>query len=1243
MEKLTMKRLFASVIALAILIVLLAQNSTSAIAGERCNRFDPVPSPLSTQWRPCPDAPNVSDYVSSSNSIGGPSDHYLHVDDQSGGSQECTAPTNPLLGDWSKEAKCAQLCLDVLDIDNYNSVNRKMWVRLTGGTISFGFGFNNPADYLHVDGKWHKYCVPVYTINPGDPLPSTSQGQWIVTSGFSNTPTAADWNAMLSNVTEVRLPADGTSSPTEQIGYDNICVSEGDCPKPLEPVIKTFLKTAKLDCDKITYTIHIETVSDGASSQDIHLSDVWPAGTLAAASINITGNTGIAPVSTVLNATGWNVVVKTGTGSGSIISKYDLTFTVGVDPAAITGGDIKIKNQAKAQIGASGPTQQSETAPGDGGSTVVVVNSDEYKKCHKKDDPPPQTGSCLSGKIDIACGKTPSTYTITLHPVGDGGLIPTSVTIVPPAGVTLIPNSPSYPVVGGALTVTISGATPGQSVVLDVQGVTHGAGSESGTDLCCNGKITIVIPRDLLCDKDTVDIAIKKTGATSPPPDVPAYTFDLAMTNEGHAFTAAPGQVKVTEHVPAGIKFTAIIPTAGWTCAPIAPITGPATVVCTFAGGPLAAGPGTPIGGAHIVAQNMNPAPYAPVENCADIGLAAGGGLTESTLANNKSCVIVAKPKDSDIKVVKICDPAKEVGDMMLHYEAKCHITVTTTGPQTGTIAVNDVLTGTGTVGPVTSTSTPAWTCSGASCSISGASLNQTSSTSTFDATVSFPPASGQSSAKNCAELGLNGTNYGPPSCVDIPVFDPPKFGFDVKKMVVSNLPIPLPPVTFPYSYTCTSGAGASGTITDGEVVHVNGLATGTSCNVTEGAIPTVPGLCPANFSPVWTTSYAPSATVAAGPGALVTITNTLKCIPTETGAGTITINKVCDPAHQNPAGGWEANCHITVTSTGVISGPVNVSEIFTPIATGSAGTVTYTGSSTSDPWTCSPTTAPSATPLNCTLPGNTLNPAGDTSVMDVVVNFHDKGWIQESKNCAAATYGGQPIPQVCVPFTVSVPPSQCDAATTTSEGDKCLCKFDNMSHISASACGCGKGFELAAGKGCVKSGVKAPVIDPPPAGKTCQQGQHINANGRCVSDIPECPDNTRWNGKRCMPDVPECSSGTHWNGKRCMPDVPECKRGTHLEGPRCVSDRPVCERNQRYNPRTNSCIDPPPPPLRCEYGQIKVRDRCVDVPQCRPGTIPLPGTGVCVRVGGDKPREPAPDRPQESGAGRPRPKLPGF
>jgi uncharacterized repeat protein (TIGR01451 family) len=139
-----------------------------------------------------------------------------------------------------------------------------------------------------------------------------------------------------------------------------------------------------------------------------------------------------------------------------------------------------------------------------------------------------------------------------------------------------------------------------------------------------------------------IDLAIVKTGGTSPAPQVNAYAFHLAVKNVGSAFNGT-AVITVTDVVPSGMTFNSATGT-NWSCATL-PASAGSSFTCTYTGaGPTASNQA--LGTIDIMASALSSAPFPPFTNCATVGLAAASGLTDTKPADNTSCVTVTKPVD---------------------------------------------------------------------------------------------------------------------------------------------------------------------------------------------------------------------------------------------------------------------------------------------------------------------------------------------------------------------------------------------------------------------------------------------------------------------------------------------------------------------------------------------------------------------------------------------------------------------
>jgi hypothetical protein len=157
----------------------------------------------------------------------------------------------------------------------------------------------------------------------------------------------------------------------------------------------------------------------------------------------------------------------------------------------------------------------------------------------------PVIKGCLENtKVAVKCNPN-GTYTVTLNGSSFSGtdIAMTSQT----AGVTVTPPQQPW---SATTTWTVTGATAGQTVVLTANATKAGGGKE-GTDLCCSGEITIVMPEcrkqevgqvivekkvknDTRASNATINALIFPIGLTCGPPSTLNTSFNL---NNGGSHT----------------------------------------------------------------------------------------------------------------------------------------------------------------------------------------------------------------------------------------------------------------------------------------------------------------------------------------------------------------------------------------------------------------------------------------------------------------------------------------------------------------------------------------------------------------------------------------------------------------------------------------------------------------------------------------------------------------------------------
>jgi len=207
-------------------------NVANAQSAPICSTFGPNASDLDS-WGPCTAAPNIVVTTSNVGSIGGVGDYYLHLRDTAGASAACSS-NRKYLGNWiEKMGGCGQFCFDfkVFKSGTPPGPITPSFTIWSGPTAHATFVANFTVTS---SDKWRHICAPV---NLSDTPPANGDGHWVVTGGT--------WNAIASNVTMMQLPIDWTSDPSEEAGYDNLCMNPQTC-NPPPPVIDGCLKDSKV-------------------------------------------------------------------------------------------------------------------------------------------------------------------------------------------------------------------------------------------------------------------------------------------------------------------------------------------------------------------------------------------------------------------------------------------------------------------------------------------------------------------------------------------------------------------------------------------------------------------------------------------------------------------------------------------------------------------------------------------------------------------------------------------------------------------------------------------------------------------------------------------------------------------------------------------------------------------------------------------------------------------------------------
>jgi len=271
---------------LAVLLVVgLFPLASSAQQGGQCTRFGEGDQ---AGWAACPTRPQITVGVSNgsdgyANSTGDASDYFLLLKDLSGASAACNT-TPAVTGNWvEKFGQCGQFCFD-FKLFYAGSPPAPVPPRFSifSGSLQANFVANftvTPQD------DWVHVCAPIKTIDPGDNLPSGSDGEWRISgsNGYD-----ANWNSIITNVTKVLLPIDFTSQPSEVAGYDNFCFLADNCQQPPEPPKACLQLEAKPSCDaqgNISVTLS-GTGPSGFAADQLEVSCLTPGVTVSPSTVS---------------------------------------------------------------------------------------------------------------------------------------------------------------------------------------------------------------------------------------------------------------------------------------------------------------------------------------------------------------------------------------------------------------------------------------------------------------------------------------------------------------------------------------------------------------------------------------------------------------------------------------------------------------------------------------------------------------------------------------------------------------------------------------------------------------------------------------------------------------------------------------------------------------------------------------------------------------------------------------------
>ena len=476
-------------------------------------------------------------------------------------------------------------------------------------------------------------------------------------------------------------------------------------------------------------------------------------------------------------------------------------------------------------------------------------------------------------------------------------------------------------------------------------------GPHTPPDPTCYGSQCTDCPPDLAGNNpcgpsgSIVDLRIKKSGATSPPPNVNAYTFTLAVDNLGPAFNPPPNTVVVSDTPPAGMSFSSITVTpVGWTCSSLSPGTNPFT--CAWNGGPLPTGA---IATISIVANALPsvPPPYPPFKNCASVSVDPSSGFQDVDPSNNQDCVTVKKPGGYDVAIKK--SGVLQQGPALNGYSFTLVATnVGSAFTGAGAVTVTDVVPPGMTFTVTATTGAPNWNCGAPGTLAAGSTLNcnyigtgPVGPGAAMGSITVTASGTGPGPFENCAAIGFtaaSGLQDANPddnkSCASVGTVD-----LAVKKTGVVESKLGQTPVAFTYTLTVTNETAPfnapNGLVSVSDVAPAGVSFT----NVTGSAGWTC---APTAVGPTQTTTCAfAGGPVAAGPGATIgTITITATYTGTAPVENCATV-AVAPGSFQDQNPGNNKGC-VTLTPPGTSTVvDVSLAKSFTPGSSPSAGVFT--------------------------------------------------------------------------------------------------------------------------------------------------------------------------------------------------------------------------------------------------------------------------------------------------------------
>ncbi|MEP5155326.1 VWA domain-containing protein [Planktotalea sp.] len=244
-----------------------------------------------------------------------------------------------------------------------------------------------------------------------------------------------------------------------------------------------------------------------------------------------------------------SVSILDATGSNTVAGPAAASFAGGTsetDPwTPVTGtATLSAGTTYRLQITMSNPTNVDN----------AFVEFEDFCPAHNDDDVPPEPPeeteedttdiepqACVPFVAEVSCDPNTHETLVTLSNALSGEFDPSHVQISSnTSGVSVAQRGP--------MSVALTGASAGQTILISTASVEIGGGSAEGLDACCMGEMEIVIPETLECKAPTLEVEKTcETSASSPAP----YQCEITVHYSGPP-PSADTPITLTENLTGG-------------------------------------------------------------------------------------------------------------------------------------------------------------------------------------------------------------------------------------------------------------------------------------------------------------------------------------------------------------------------------------------------------------------------------------------------------------------------------------------------------------------------------------------------------------------------------------------------------------------------------------------------------------------------------------------------------------------